>query len=301
MTSTNKTLILVGGTGGLGYEVAKGLITAEVFDKAVALVRPSASDEKIENLREIGWVVEKVDFDDADALLSLLSGAKVVVSTLSGADIVSLETKIIDAAQSSGASLFVPSQFGFDYRRWIGEFPVFQGKRAVLAHAEKVGLSSLSVFTGAFSDVIFDFLADIAKMEATLVGGGTSKYSFTKRSDIGFVLAKALADPRYANGGFLSMQGDCMPWVDALSLIEKVTGKKFTYTEIDGEDALAQEKALLEKGDMASFYQAFGLHLLGDPARGSEGCDVSGEAVTLGVVMEPLEKTLEARFCIGDQ
>ena len=127
MTS-NKALVLVGGTGGLGLEVAKGLVTAKGFDKAVALVRPSASDDKIGNLRDIGWVVEKVDFDDANAL----------------AEMVSLETKIIDAAKSSGASLFVPSQFGVDTRRWIGDFPVFQGKAAVLAHAEEVGLPSLS-------------------------------------------------------------------------------------------------------------------------------------------------------------
>ncbi|KAI2488820.1 NAD(P)H-binding protein [Fragilaria crotonensis] len=296
MTSSGNTLVLVGGTGGLGLEVAKGLVTADGFDKAVALVRPSSADDKIEKLRDLGWVVDKVDFDDANALSSALSGAKVVVSTLSGAEMASLETKIIDAAKSSGVSLFVPSQFGIDYRRWNGDFPFFQGKRAVLAHAEEVGLPTLSVFVGCFSDVIFYFLYDIAKMEATLVGGGTSKSSFTKRSDIGFVLAKALADPNYASGGFLSMQGDCMPWVDALTLFEKVSGKKFTYTEIDGQESLAQEKALMEKGDLASFYQAFALHLLGDPARGSEGLDVSGEAVTLGVALEPLEETLKAHF-----
>lgn len=299
MTSSNSTLVLVGGTGGLGLEVAKGLVAADGFDKAVALVRPSSAEDKVEQLRDLGWVVEKVDFDDANALSSALSDAKVVVSTLSGSEMESLETKIIDAAKCSGVSLFVPSQFGTDYRRWIGDFPLFQGKKAVLAHAEKVGLPTLSVFTGCFSDVIFYFLYDIAKMEATLVGGGTSKCSFTKRSDIGFVLAKALADPEYASGGFLSMQGDCMPWVDALTLLEEVSGKKFTYSDIDGQEALAQEKALMEKGDMGSFYQAFALHLLGDPARGSEGLDVSGEAVTLGVELEPLEETLKGCFGNG--
>ena len=49
----------------------------------------------------------------------------------------------------------------------------------------------------------------------------------------------------------------------------------------------------MEKGDLASFYQAFALHLLGDPARGSEGSYVSGEAVTLGIELEPLGETLK--------
>ena len=301
MTSSNNTLFLVGGTGGLGAEIANGLVTSEGFDKRVALVRATSSEETVEKLRSLGWTIEKVDFDNAVELLSALSGAKTVVSTLSGSDMVQLEKKIIDASKAAGASLFVPSQFGSDYRRWVGEgFPVFQGKRAVLAHAEEVGLATLSVFVGLFSDVTFYFMADFTNMEATLVDGGKAKYSFTKRSDIGFVLAKALADPKYESGGYLSMQGDLMSWVDALALVEKATGKKFTTTDIDGQEALAQENALLAKGDLGSFYQAFALHLLGDPARGSSGLDVSAEAVTYGVELEPLPMTVQKTFGNSD-
>jgi NAD(P)-dependent dehydrogenase (short-subunit alcohol dehydrogenase family) len=42
MTSDNNTLVLVGGTGGLGAEVAQGLVTSEGFDKRVALVRATS-------------------------------------------------------------------------------------------------------------------------------------------------------------------------------------------------------------------------------------------------------------------
>jgi uncharacterized protein YbjT (DUF2867 family) len=296
MTSNNNTLVLVGGTGGLGAEVAQGLVTSEGFDKRVALVRATSSEEAIEKLRNLGWTIEKVDFDNADDLRSVLSGAKTVVSTLSGSDMVELEKKIIDGAKAVGASLFVPSQFGIDYRRWAGEFPFFQGKQAVLAYAKEVGLATLSVFVGFFSDIIFYFLTDVNKMEATLIDGGAATSSFTKRSDIGYVLAKALADPKYENGGYLSIQGDRMSWADALALVENAAGKKFTTTDIDGQEALAQERALLAKGDLGSLYQAFTLHLLGDPARGSSGLDVSAEAVTYGVELEPLATTVQKTF-----
>ena len=296
MTTSNNTLFLVGGTGGLGAEVAQGLVTSEGFEKRVALVRATSSEETIEKLRNLGWTIEKVDFDNADELLSVLSGAKTVVSTLSGMDMVQLETKIIDAAKAAGASLFVPSQFGIDYRRWVGDSPLFQGKQAVLARAQEVGLATLSVFVGFFSDIIFYFLTDISKMEATLVEGGTTPSSFTKRSDIGYVLAKALADPKYESGGFLSIEGDRMSWADALELVEKASGKKFTITDIDGQEALAQENELLAKGDIGSFFQAFALHLLGGPARGSSGLDVSAEAVSYGVELEPLATTVQKTF-----
>ena len=300
MTSSNNTLVLVGGTGGLGAEIAKGLVTSEGFEKRVALVRATSSEDTVEKLRSLGWTIEKVDFDNAIELASALSGAKTVVSTLSGSEMVQLETKIIDASKAAGASLFVPSQFGTDYRRWVGDFPFFQGKQAVFAHAKEVGLATLSVFVGLFSDATLHFLADLTNMEAILVDGGKAKYSFTKRSDIGFVLAKALADPKYESGGYLSIQGDLMSWVDALALVEEATGKKFTTTDMDGQESLAQEHELMAKGDLGSFYQAFALHLLGDPARGSSGLDVSAEAVTYGVELEPLPTTVQKSFGNSD-
>jgi hypothetical protein len=109
---------------------------------------PRRSEEAIEKLRNLGWTIEKVDFDNADDLRSVLSGAKTVVSTLSGSDMVELEKKIIDGAKAVGASLFVPSQFGIDYRRWAGNSLFFQGKQAVLAYAKEVGLATLSALCG---------------------------------------------------------------------------------------------------------------------------------------------------------
>jgi hypothetical protein len=114
---------------------------------------------------------------------------------------------------------------------------------------------------------------------------------------LGTCSAKALADPKYENGGYLSIQGDRMSWADALALVENATGKKFgQLTDIDGQGALAQERALLAKGDLGSLYQAFTLHLWGDPARGSSGLDVSAEAVTYGVELEPLATTVQKTF-----
>jgi hypothetical protein len=53
------------------------------------------------------------------------------------------------------------------------------------------------VFSGAFSDFIFYFLTDLKSMKATVVDGGKYPVSFICRSDVGFVLGKALADPSY--------------------------------------------------------------------------------------------------------
>jgi nucleoside-diphosphate-sugar epimerase len=298
---SNNTLFLVGGTGSLGSLVAKGLVTAQGFDKRVALVRSSSAEDKVDYLRKLGWTIENIaDFLDPEALIAAMNGVRVVVSTMgTGADLVTVEKSIIDAAKKCGASFFVPSQFGVDFRRWEGHFPTYESKREVVTYAEEVGLSILCVFVGLFSDIIFPFLTNLEEMTATVVGGGGARYSFTRRKDIGFVLAKVMADPKYANGGYLTMQGDCVTWTEALSLAEKAIGKEYTKTMLNTEEALIQEKRLLEKGihgDIEAYSQSFAMHVLTTPARGSTGLDVISDAETYGVKMEPLKTTLQDIF-----
>jgi uncharacterized protein YbjT (DUF2867 family) len=298
---SNNTLFLVGGTGSLGSIVAKGLVTAQGFDKRIALVRSSSAKDKVNYLRQLGWTIEIIDdFLNPEALIAAMSGVRVVVSTMStGADLVPVEKSIIDAAEKCGASFFVPSQFGVDFRRWDGRFPTYDSKREVVTYAEEVGLSILCVFVGLFSDIIFPFLTNLEEMTATVVGGGTARYSFTRRRDIGFVLAKVMADPKYVNGGYMSMQGDCVTWPEALSLAEKAIGKEYTKTVLNTDEALLHEKLLLEKGiqgDVEAYSQSFAAHVLTTPARGSTGLDVSSDAETYGVQMEPLKITLQDIF-----
>jgi len=291
----NTTLVIVGGTGGLGQEVAKGLVAAKGFGARKALVR-SLDSPKAKTLQEMGWeLVQVEDFNDVDALEKALQDAKVVVSTVGGGDMVQLETATIKAAKRAGASLYVPSQFGVDSRRWGYQFPFLAGKKQVLDEADAVGLPTLKVFVGLFSDYIFNFLADPTNAKGRIVGDGSAKLSFTRRSDIGYVLAKALEDPALANGGYLSIQGDNKSWKEALEMLGKALGKTIEFEYVDPSDALKQEEEELEKGlkgDMGAFYSAFALHLLGEPARGNTGADVSAEAKSYGVKLETLENTL---------
>lgn len=140
-----------------------------------------------------------------------MSGAKVVVSTVDGIDMKDIEMNIVDACKSAGASLYVPIQLGADYHHGPnGCSRPFSVKQAVVKHVKEVGLvATLSVFVGGFSDSIPLFLSYSNKnMSATFLGNGAAptKISFTKLSDSGFVLAEALADPRYGEGGYFSMQ-----------------------------------------------------------------------------------------------
>jgi uncharacterized protein YbjT (DUF2867 family) len=296
------SLFLVGGTGSLGMQVAKGMVHAKGYTSHTAIVR---SIPKAAALQELGWtLVEVPDFLDAPALEAALEGAKTVVSTFGGGDMVKLETATVRAAKKVGAELFVPSQFGVDYRRWNPSFPFLVAKQEVLAAAKEVGLPTLAVFVGFFSDTTFGLVTDLPNGKARIIGDGSAKITFTLRSDIGKVLAEALADPDLLTNSVdgiatLSIAGETLSYKEAIETLEKATDKKFEIEYVDPEDALKQEQDLLAKGlqgDMGAFYGSFVLHLIGEPARGSTGANVSAEANNYEVPMESLLDTLTGLY-----
>jgi NmrA-like family len=301
--TNNDALIIVGGTGGLGMEIAKGLISAEGYGSYKAIVRDAA---KAKALEDIGWtLVELSDYFDKSGLENAMVGAKTVVSTFGGGDLTKLEFATIEAAKNAGATLYVPSQFGVDHRQWDTSFPFIAAKLTPLEAAKKAGLPTLVVFTGAFTDVSMPFLFDLENNKATLVGdsNSTAQISFTRRSDIGKVLAKALSDDTLLPTGgdkdisFLSISSETMTFKEYIKVYERVTGKTLEIEYLDPADALVKEKELLAKGfegDFVAFLGSFVLHLLGEPERGSTGLNLSAEAVSYGVKLETVEETFRS-------
>jgi NmrA-like family len=300
MTSTNDALILVGGTGGLGMDIAKGLVAAEGYGSHKAIVRDVT---KAKALQEMGWtLVELADYFDTSGLEHAMVGAKTVVSAFGGGDLIKLETATIEAAKKAGATLFVPSQFGTDYRHWDLYFPFLASKQETLKVAKDAGMPTLIVFTGCFTETSMPFLFDIENNKATLVGDPNSmaKVSFTRRSDIGKVLAKALSDDTVLPSGedeiaILSISGETMSFKEFIEVYERVSGKTMEIEYIDPAAAKINEQELLAKGfegDFQAFMGSFVLHLLGEPERGSTGLNTSEEAKSYGLKLETVEETL---------
>jgi hypothetical protein len=278
-------------------EIAEGLVTADGFGAKKAVVRDVSSD-KAQKLQDMGWtLIQMTDLNNATALEAALKNAKVVVSTLGGNDMLVMETNIILAAKKTGVSLFIPSQFGVDYRRWGTKFPFLAGKKQVLETAEREGLPTLSVFVGYFSDWIFGFFTDLENATVTWVGDGNDKITWTRRSDIGYVLAKALVDPKLARGGTFMMQGDFQSFNDASKMLGDALGKTFTVNYMDPQEAKKQEDELLKKGlegDVGAFFGSFKLHLMGEPARGNSGCNLSVGFDNYGVKMQTLDDVFKS-------
>jgi hypothetical protein len=108
-------------------------------------------------------------------------------------------------------------------------------------------------------------------------------------------VAKALANPKYNQGGFLSMCSETILYKEALAVIQDVYGITFDREDLTGEEAHQRELDLLAKGDMESFMGAFLTHLLADPGyNGSTGFNVSEEADNHGHLMESFRASIES-------
>lgn len=289
----------IGGTGRLGQEIAKGLIKAEGFDSYKAFVRnPALGGEKTEALKELGYEIVDIDFDDTDALEESLKGIKTLVSTMAGGALWRIETAVIRAAKKAGVSLFVPSGFDVDIERFGANHPFLKAKENVIHVAEQEGLPVLNVTCGLFSDAIFEVCGDPWNGEAMLVESDSpAKISFTRRSDVGPVLAKALSDPEYSEGGTLAIAGETMTWKDALDiLMAEMPSITFEVEMMSVEEGKIKVEELLEKGqdgDVWSSYKAFSLHLLLEPASGNSGLDMSESAKSYDHKLESLAETLK--------
>ena len=289
----------IGGTGRLGQEIAKGLIKAEGFDSYKAFVRsPALGGETVQALQELGFEIVDIDFDDKDALEDSFRGIKTLVSTIAGGALWKVETKVIPAAKKAGVSLFVPSQFGVDIARFGANHPFLKAKENVLTVAENEGLPVLKVTCGLFSDAFFEVTGDPFNGEAKLVeSDAPAKVSFTRRSDVGFVLAKALSDPEFSQGGTLAIAGETMTWKEALDvLVAEMPTVTFEVEKMSVDQAKSKVEEFMEKGengDVWSSYKAFGLHLLVEPASGNNGLDMSESAKSYDLKMETLADTLK--------
>ena len=86
------SLGFIGATGRLGQEIAEGLTKAEGFDSFKAFVRNATDPDKIEVLKELGYEIVTVDFENEESLKENLKGVKTLVSTIGGSPLWRVET-----------------------------------------------------------------------------------------------------------------------------------------------------------------------------------------------------------------
>jgi len=93
MMTTAPLIVVAGATGNLGARIVRALRARGA--RVRALVRPSASAEKLQPLEQVGAETVRVDWSDATGLAQACAGASCVVSAFQGLEDVILGTQTL--------------------------------------------------------------------------------------------------------------------------------------------------------------------------------------------------------------
>jgi hypothetical protein len=151
-------------------------------------LQESVSNEQNKKFSSKGAEIRSYDVSSA-AAVSSLHGVDVLISTI-GATGLSLQSKLIDAAHGAGVKLLVPAEFG-DTNTGRTE-PINLLKLAGHKQAAKLGLSTVTVYTGPWMEYIPYFGFDFAAGKITINGSGDAKISTTSMADVAYFVAYAL-------------------------------------------------------------------------------------------------------------
>ncbi|KAK4702281.1 hypothetical protein P7C70_g3945, partial [Phenoliferia sp. Uapishka_3] len=220
------TTFAVAGAGGLGSFVAEALASVPGIS-VVVLSRSTFVPNLSPHIR-----VKQVDYTHPTSLIPALKGIQVVISTLSGSGFAA-QTQLSDSAKHAGVKLFVPSEFGLVTEGTTDEHLAF--KESLARHLTAIGLPSLRVFTGPFSDTLFTPYCgfDFPNGRASWVGKGETPIGFTARPDIASFLAHTLTtlSPSKLLNTTFRLEGDRKSFEEVVAFYEKThPGKKVVVT-----------------------------------------------------------------------
>ena len=239
---SEKTVLLIGATGGLGGLIARALL--DKMDEGAnlrLLVRSGSRDKLAADVAGESEVVE----NEAGAF----DGVHTVVSAVQGGPdtIVDAQLEWLRAARAAGVRRFIPSDYSMDlFGLDEGENVNSDWRRnfARRAGEERGTVEVVHVLNGCFLDkgVLFRFLGafDLEKDEAYLWGEGEEKMDFTTYYDTAAYTAEAALDDRPLPEKFF-VAGESLTFhelVDetAAGLGRQITVKKLgTLADLDAE------------------------------------------------------------------
>jgi len=254
MVQEIKKVVVVGGTGSIGSVILKTLLESNLT--VTVLSRPDSK-----STFPAGVNVIKKAYDDP-TLGEAFAGQDGVISAVGGAALLD-QTKLIDAAVKAGVKRFLPSEFGTNTLDEKVQELVFLYKQkiSVIEHLKKAaasnpGFSWTGLATGPFLDwgITSGFLGyDIKSESATIYDSGDVLVSYTNLSTIALAVLRIFERPAETANKFLFVASATVTQNQLLASIEKASGKKWTVTKANTEEAGKIGGEKVAKGDFSGF------------------------------------------------
>ncbi|KAF2629979.1 NAD(P)-binding protein [Macroventuria anomochaeta] len=257
-----KRVLIFGATGVIGKFIIEEIVNARsAFDKIGLFTSPETAKNKRDEIN--GWEEKGVDINVGDVnseedVKKAYEGYDTIISAL-GRNAILTQIPLLKLAEaSSSIKFFYPSEYGTDIEynpSSANEKPhqlKLQVRKFIREKVKELRITYL--VTGPYSDLFFAPNKDprigsfnVKGEEATLLGTGEEKVSFTTMKDVGRLLVAALKTPTDSSERILKVNSFTATGKEALAEFEKQIGAKWEVSYTPLEELKQLEKQAWEE------------------------------------------------------
>ena len=234
-----KIILVAGATGNLGGRVVKSLLTKDAEVRILA--RENSSIEKLDELKNLGAIVYKINHWTTEEISEACQGVTCVVSCLAGLREVVIDSQkvLLDAAILANVPRFIPSDYSLDFTKFsAGENRNLDLRREFHTYLDQTKIAATTIFNGAFMDMLTNEMPLILFKQKAIIywGNKDRKWDFTTMDNTAeFTACVALSNvtPRY-----LHIAGDEISPNRVRTIMQEITGKKHKLIRTGGQSLL---------------------------------------------------------------
>ncbi|CAJ2513572.1 Uu.00g016910.m01.CDS01 [Anthostomella pinea] len=240
---------IVGATGNTGKSIVNGLLASDVNFEVTALTRPESVDsDGSKALKDRGVKIVILDLKAPKAeLVKALTGLDTVLSCISAYQL-ELQAGLAQAAKDAGVKRFVPCDWGSPAPR--GVMLLRDRKDDALAAVQRLRLAYTVIDVGLWFNLSVAAVPSGRTAHAVRgilnihAGDGTVPNALTDIRDIGWRVARIIADPRTINKKVFAYT-EVLSMNQCADTLDEVSGEKSVWTELSAQmihDAIAKAK-----------------------------------------------------------
>jgi uncharacterized protein YbjT (DUF2867 family) len=221
----------MGATGQQGGAVVKNLLER---GHEVRAVTRNTNSAKARQLANAGVTLVRASLEDTAALATALDGATSLFAMTTPFDGgPQAETRqgisAADAAKAAGVHLVFNSVGSANRRTGV---PHFDSKYEIEKHIAKIGVRATVLAPVYFMENLYFGKEQLTKGVYATPLPPTRQLAQVAVADIGAVAVRLLEDPGRFSGKRFDLGGDELTGNDALAILSRVTGRRFTYFQV---------------------------------------------------------------------
>jgi NADH dehydrogenase len=242
--------LVVGSTGMLGTEICRQLRSRGHAVRA--MVRDTSDPAKVAALRALGAEIVTGDLRDAQSLQRACAGATCVINTATAVSGFTPENTflnvdggakdLIDAARAAQVAQFVLISVSSGLN---ADCDLVMMKRAAEQHLINSGMAYTIFRPCTFMEIWLSPMMglDVANARAQVIGEGTAPLSYISFVDVARFAVAAVGNPAAQNLALDIGGPDGVAPLEVVTILERLTGKRFAVNHIPVEGLQAQHLA----------------------------------------------------------